>query len=97
MAGGNDKTRNGKGHRNYRRMASQLKRRTARESLPCWVCGNKIDTTLPTKDAKSFTADHVIALKDGGDLLGELRPAHRGCNSTRNAKVLDKKPTATYR
>ncbi|EEZ90348.1 hypothetical protein HMPREF0578_0254 [Mobiluncus mulieris 28-1] len=30
-----------------------------------------------------FTADHVHSLATGGDLLGQLLPAHRGCNARR--------------
>lgn len=50
----------------------------------CWLCGEPIDYTLPYTDAMSFTADHVHARSKGGALLGELRAAHRSCNSRRS-------------
>lgn len=35
------------------------------------------------KSPWSWTADHIVPRSKGGALLGELRPAHRGCNSAR--------------
>lgn len=81
--------RDGKGHRAYRRQQAALKRRTAVENLPCGYgspsgmgCGEPIDTTLDSKNALSFTADHDLALANGGKLVGQLLiPMHRRCNS----------------
>ncbi|WP_265415369.1 HNH endonuclease [Gulosibacter molinativorax] len=88
--------RNGKGHRAYRRKQAALKRRTARENLPCgygssFGCGQPIDTTLPWKDRLAFTADHPVALANGGHLVKQdLVPFHRGCNSRKgDAEELD--------
>jgi len=85
----NRSIRDGKGHRAYRRQQAALKRRTARDNLPCgygsphgWGCGEPIDTTLPATHKKSFTADHGDALANGGKLVGQvLVPMHRDCNS----------------
>lgn len=80
--------RDGKGHRAYRRKQAALKRRTTNENLPCWLCGEPIDTTLDATDRLSFTADHYVALNNGGHLIrNELRPAHRSCNSRRGDAV----------
>lgn len=79
--------RDGKGHRAYRRKQAALKRRTERENLPCgygsdYGCGEPIDTTLPATDPMSFTADHPIAVANGGHLVRQdLHPFHRRCNS----------------
>ena len=81
--------RDGKGHRAYRRQQAALKRRTRDEHLPCgygspsgWGCGEPIDTTLPHTDRMAFTADHDIALENGGRLVGQvLIPMHMACNS----------------
>jgi hypothetical protein len=88
---GSHSIRDGKGHRAYRRQREALKRRTAREDLPCgygsahgWGCGNKIDTTLPAGHRLSFTADHDDALDNGGKLLGHLVPMHLACNSRKS-------------
>ena len=53
--------------------------------LPCWICGQPIDYAAHWKDGRSFTADHVQPMARGGKLYGELRPAHRACNSSRGA------------
>ncbi|MDF2899688.1 MAG: hypothetical protein K0Q46_6474 [Rhodococcus erythropolis] len=83
--------RDGKGHRAYRRKQAALKRRTARENLPCghgslsgWGCGQPIDTTLPATDRMSFTADHDESLAAGGHLVNQdLVPMHRHCNASK--------------
>lgn len=83
------RTRDGKGHRAYRRKQAALKRRTAIENLPCghgsphgWGCGEPIDTTLPHTDPMSFTADHPLAVGNGGHLVRQdLVPMHLRCNS----------------
>ena len=80
-------TRDGAGHRAYRRKRAALKRRTARDNLPCghgsnYGCGQPIDTTLPARDRMSFTADHPKALINGGHLVKQdLVPMHMSCNS----------------
>lgn len=89
---GSRSIRDGKGHRAYRRQQASLKRRTKNEHLPCgygspsgWGCGEQIDTTLDSKHRMSFTADHDIALGNGGKLVGQiLVPMHRSCNSRKN-------------
>lgn len=86
--------RNGAGHRAYRRKQAALKRRTARDNLPCgygspYGCGLPIDTTLPSKHRMSFTADHPDPLGHGGHLVRqELVPMHKGCNSRKNDAVV---------
>lgn len=88
---GSRRVRDGKGHRAYRRKQAALKRRTARENLPCgygsthgWGCGEPIDTKLPAGKRLSFTADHDDALDNGGSLLGFLVPMHLSCNSRKS-------------
>jgi len=72
--------RNGRNLQAYRRRARRLKR-----TVPpvCWICGDMIDLDLPFTHAMSWTADHVVPLAKGGDIHGEMRPAHRRCNSVR--------------
>lgn len=74
-----DTTRNGKGHRAYRRQRRILKRK----QLPCTWCGQPIDYTLPYTHPMSYTADHTVALANGGELLQDLQPMHRKCNSAK--------------
>lgn len=84
--------RNGKGHRAYRRKREALKRRTKNEHLPCgfgapsgWGCGEQIDTTLPVGHPQAFTADHPVAINNGGHLVKqELAPMHNACNARKS-------------
>jgi hypothetical protein len=70
--------------RQYRARADALKRKTRREGLVCWICRKPFDWTVTDyRDPRAWTADHVEPLAQGGALLGELRPAHRACNSRR--------------
>lgn len=78
MAGYDDRT--------YRKRTHALRAHVKRTGEPCWLCGQPIDLTLPYTHKMSFTADHVDALGNGGRLLGDLRPAHRSCNSSRGKK-----------
>lgn len=77
MAGGSHKNRTT--HRAYRRKRDQLRR----TSDTCHLCGGWIDPDLRSPHPLSFTADHVIPVSKGGSNLGELRAAHRRCNSRR--------------
>lgn len=67
----------------YTKRRDALRRRAKREGIPCWLCHEQIDWDVPWKHARSFTADHVDSLANGGSLYGDLRVAHRGCNSRR--------------
>lgn len=70
----------------YRQKTKTLRRHVQRTGQPCWLCGNPIDLDLPPTHPQAFTADHINALGNGGKLLGELKPAHRACNSSRGKK-----------
>lgn len=69
-----------------------MKRRTRVDQLPCgygspsgWGCGEHIDTMLPHTHKRSFTADHDIALSNGGKLVGQvLVPMHLDCNARKS-------------
>lgn len=69
--------------RAYIAKRDQLRRVAKRNDLPCWICGQRFDWSLPWKHSMAFTADHVAPIAAGGSMTGELRPAHRGCNSRR--------------
>lgn len=76
----------GRDGRPWRRIVAIAKR-----ELPpiCHICGGIIDMGLHWNDARAWTLDHVTALANGGDpeSLANLRPAHRGCNSRKGAKI----------
>lgn len=77
----------GRGYKAYRRKRAALRRRVERENLPCgdgsdYGCGQPFDLTIAYPDPMSFSADHPVALANGGHLLRqELHPFHLGCNS----------------
>lgn len=66
----------------YRRNRAALRAKR----LPCWLCGLPIDYEAKAPHPDSFSADHVDPVGRGGDNLGELRPAHLGCNKKRGTR-----------
>lgn len=71
----------------YRKRTAALRKYVQEHGAPCWLCGRPIDLGLPYTDRMSFTADHITPRALGGKLLGELRPAHRACNSRRGKRM----------
>lgn len=56
----------------------------------CWLCGVPIDMGLPPEHRMSWTMDHVMPVSIRPDLaedLGNIREAHRGCNSSRGNNI----------
>lgn len=48
----------------------------------CWICHK------PGTDDDPLTADHLLALHNGGHhTAGNYRAAHRSCNSRRGATI----------
>lgn len=67
-----------------RRVARERRRLTRNPELAaCWLCGDPIDMELPPLHPRAFSLDHIVPIGRGGDTLGEARPAHRSCNSSR--------------
>lgn len=77
----------GRGYKAYRRKRAALRRRVEREGLVCghesdYGCGEPFDLSLAYPHPRSFSADHPIALANGGHLTKQdLHPFHLGCNS----------------
>lgn len=79
--------------RPWRRLVAQLKA----TNRICWLCGHWINADLPARHPMSFTADHVVPRSLGGpDTLGNLRPAHRACNSRKGNRPI-RSPLRTSR
>lgn len=79
-----------------RRNADRI--RLARLALPCHICGLPIDYNLKYPDPKSFVADHIKALANGGkDNIHNKRAAHKLCNERKgkkqNAKIIRRSKT----
>ena len=70
----------------YRKRTATLRKQARDNGMPCWLCGKPIDFDLPYTHRMSFTADHIDPRGLGGKLLGEIRPAHRACNSSRGKR-----------
>lgn len=81
MASNTQSTRNGRGHRAYRRAQAALAARYKASGAPCPGCGRPFDWERP-QSTRGFTADHPLALNNGGGLLGQQLVARcRGCNA----------------
>lgn len=71
--------------RKWKNRVARVRRELERDpsKAVCHLCGDPIDMSLPYLHPRAFTLDHVVAIARGGDELGEARPAHRTCNSSR--------------
>lgn len=80
---GNPRRANG-----YRR--TRLRRWLGSLGLPCHICGQPIDYSLPPGDPMSFEVDELIPVSLGGDPLDRhnVAPAHRICNERRGNRPL---------
>ena len=65
-------TQRGYGYRYQQERAAVL-----HNASRCAICG------LPPTATDPLTADHIVPLSRGGGIEGNLRPAHRSCNSGR--------------
>ena len=55
-----------------------------RDGWSCQICMDPVDTTLSPNDTWAATLDHIVPRAQGGtDDAGNLRLAHRWCNSVR--------------
>lgn len=59
-----------------------------RDGPSCWLCGNDVDPRAPRGSAHAGSVDHVVPRAKGGrDDGGNLRLAHRQCNSRRGSAL----------
>jgi 5-methylcytosine-specific restriction endonuclease McrA len=64
----------------------QIRALRRRDGDSCWLCGKKVGLRLPKDDPMRASRDHVIPRSLGGpDDLGNMKLAHRVCNSRRGA------------
>ena len=72
----------------HRANRTALKKLTAEHSLPCALCGQAIDTTLPMSSPESFAYDHILSIKTHPELADDPangQPAHKRCNQNKGA------------
>lgn len=74
----------GRSGRPWKRLVAEVRARGDK----CGICGQTIDYNLPRTDPKSFTVDHIRSWSGHPELRtdpGNLRAAHRDCNSSKGA------------
>lgn len=60
----------------------------ARDGATCWLCGNDVDPGAPKGSPFAGSVDHVVPrARGGGNEDGNLRLAHRQCNSRRGSRL----------
>lgn len=70
----------------------QDRKRLKRKRLPCHICGQPIDYTLPMLDPMAFQLDHVLPVSVHPDLEHDPSnhaASHRKCNRTKSDGPLD--------
>lgn len=67
----------------------RAKQRLKSMGVPCWLCGRPIDPDLRFPHPWSFSIDHAIPLKHGGEVLDpdNLRAAHLRCNQRKGTRI----------
>lgn len=71
------------------RRGQRLAREQKAKHLPCWLCGQPIDYTLPSDDPMAFSVDHVKPWSTHPELREDpanLASAHAQCNKQRGNK-----------
>ena len=63
-----------------------LRNRVKQMGLPCALCGDPIDYSLPAGDPWSYELDEIVPVSLGGSELDpdNVQPAHRICNQKGN-------------
>lgn len=78
------------GHRD-RRLKQEHRRRCRAANLPCALCGDPIDYSLPPTSPHAFQSDHRIPVSVRPDLgyhASLLQPSHASCNRSRGASPI---------
>lgn len=60
------------------------------QGMPCHICGQPIDYSLPAGDPMSFEVDEIVPVSKGGSPTdrSNVAPAHRICNQRRGNRDL---------
>lgn len=100
MAGRRGRTDPRKKNGNARRkMLAWLRRQVELYDLPCHICGQPFDLSIPAGEPMSLTADEIIPVsryKLGGYASAEacaldrnnVKPAHLKCNEARGNRLM---------
>lgn len=65
-----------------------LRKRVAAMGLPCALCGQLIDYSLPARNPLSYELDEIVPVSKGGSPYdpANVQPAHRICNQRKGNK-----------
>ncbi|HWG94417.1 MAG TPA: HNH endonuclease signature motif containing protein [Mycobacteriales bacterium] len=67
---------------------TSVRRLADRDGAVCWLCGNGVDLSAPAGSPWAGSVDHVVPrARGGGNEPGNLRLAHRSCNSRRGSRL----------
>lgn len=75
--------------RRYKALKREFKKTCEKASLPCWLCHQRIDYTIPGGQPDGFSLDHYLPRDDRPDLTevwSNFRPSHLSCNSSRGKR-----------
>ena len=62
----------------------------ARDGGVCYLCGEKVDPSLPRVSAGGGSIDHVIPISKGGlDVMENCRLTHWSCNNRKSNKMIE--------
>lgn len=66
-----------------------LRNRVKQMGLPCAICGEPIDYSLPAGDPWSYELDEIIPVSLGGSELDtdNVQPTHRICNERKGNRI----------
>lgn len=69
-----------------------------RDKGKCYICGDMVNMTLDSNDEYYGSIDHVIPISKGGThTWGNVKLAHRHCNSVKNNKTYYAENTGQYK
>lgn len=70
-----------------------LRKQVKSLGLPCALCGQPIDYTLPVGDPWSYELDEIIPVSRGGSPtdFNNVQPVHRRCNQKKGNKIFPTK------
>lgn len=67
----------------------KLRLRVKAMGLPCAICGQPIDYSLPATHPLSYELDEIVPVSLGGSELdpSNVQPAHRICNERKGNRI----------
>lgn len=75
-------------------LRANLRKRVRAMGLPCALCGQPIDYSLPSGHPLSYELDEIVPVSRGGSPvdIDNVQPAHRICNQRKGNKMAPLRP-----